>query len=113
DHAGGRPFHGPEGLPEVIDPRPHEITSNVVIDLDELPQLLHINLTILLEPAEPSWGFIPNQAAVIASDATERSTLGPNEAPPRERRSIDAVVFLDPVAPTIHIVVSDDIEQSE
>src|ERR1700737_4473231 len=50
---------------------------------------------------------------IIASDATYGLAFRANEASLRKRVPIDAEVFFPSVAPTVHVVVANDIEESQ
>ena len=113
DDPGGGALRGPARLAQVIDAGPHEVAGHVVVGSDELPQLLGVDVPAPVDPAGAGCGFAGEQRAIVAPDAAHRPAFRANHASLRKRLPVDAVILLDAVAPAVHVVIADHVEEGQ
>jgi hypothetical protein len=100
-------FDWPVRLAEIVDANPKKVAAHVIVGLDELLLLLHLD-EIICWPFENVVYRLLSE--VDAARAAQRRAFGANEAALRIGFPVDAVILLAAVAPPVDIVVSDDTE---
>ena len=107
-HGPGRePLEGPGALSQVVDPGPHEVAGEVVVQGDPLPQPLGLEHAVGV--VRPHHGGIVAQRVALVEGLEDGAALGPDHLPLGMVVPVLLGKALPTLVPAVHVVVADDV----